>query len=82
MNRRLSHRVEVRPVDRGRRGKVADRVDVYFVGVTEPYRSDGRKLTRRTSTSSRRWHARPPPNRDKQGALVVMSWKTTCLSPF
>jgi hypothetical protein len=31
---------------RGRRGDVADRVDVYFVGADEPYRSDGRALTK------------------------------------
>jgi DNA invertase Pin-like site-specific DNA recombinase len=44
-NRRFIDRVEVKPVGRGRRGNVADRVDVYFVGAAKPYRSDGRTLT-------------------------------------
>lgn len=45
-NKRFIDRVEVRPVGRGRRANVADRVGVYFVGADKPYRSDGRKLTR------------------------------------
>ncbi|MGH2920506.1 MAG: recombinase family protein [Gaiellaceae bacterium] len=46
-NRRFLDRVEVKPVGRGRRGPVADRVDVYFVGAEKPHKSDGRKLTRK-----------------------------------
>jgi len=45
-NRRFIDRVEVRPVGRGRRANVADRVDVYLIGADKPYRSDERKLTK------------------------------------
>jgi DNA invertase Pin-like site-specific DNA recombinase len=45
-NRRFIDRVEVRPVGRGRRTNVAERVDVYLVGADDAYRSDDRRLTK------------------------------------
>jgi hypothetical protein len=39
-NRRFIDRIEVKPgKGRGVRTPVADRVDVFFVGATEPYRN-------------------------------------------
>ena len=46
-NRHFIDRVEVKPVGRGRRSDIADRVDVYFVGSVEPYRPTYAKVSKR-----------------------------------
>jgi hypothetical protein len=46
-NRPFIDRVEVKPIGRGRRGDIADRVDVYFIGSTEPYRPTYAKVSKK-----------------------------------
>jgi DNA invertase Pin-like site-specific DNA recombinase len=48
-NRRFINRIEVKPVGRGRRGEIADRVDVFFVGAPKAYQPKYAKLSKKRS---------------------------------